>query len=76
MYNFAQTDILQSQWTTVPADRLVFFFFWEEYGFIKRHSLAAWENTKPAAYQYCRNYQTKQRPYKEDKTEDKTSEIN
>jgi hypothetical protein len=50
---------------------IVFFFFffcWEVYDFIERHNLAACEITEPAAYQFCRNYQTKQGPYKEDKT--------
>jgi hypothetical protein len=45
-------------------------FFLEVYDFIERHNLAACEITEPAAYQFCRNYQTKQGPYKEDKTTD------
>jgi hypothetical protein len=44
--------------------------FLEVYDFIERHNLAACEITEPAAYQFCRNYQTKQGPYKEDKTTD------
>jgi len=44
------------------------YFFLEVYVFIKRHNLVACEIIEPAAYQFCRNYQTKQGPYKEDKT--------
>ena len=49
---------------------LLFIFFLEVYDFIKRHNLAACEITEPPAYQFCKNYQTKQGPYKEDKTSD------
>jgi hypothetical protein len=55
----------------VPIYSFIFsFFFLRSNDFIERHNLAVCEITEPAAYQFCRNYQTKQGPYKEDKTSD------
>jgi hypothetical protein len=46
----------------------IFVFFFKVYDFIERHNLAACEITESASYQFYRNYQKKQGPYKEDKT--------
>jgi hypothetical protein len=59
---------MASHRVTVSIKKQFNQFFLEVYDFIERHNFMVYEITEPATYKFYRNYQTKQGPYKKNKT--------